>query len=213
MGRSREQLIASLILNTKRNKRLNSLIEIAEDIESLSKETGGVDEVAKLIGISTHMLNQFLSVQKLSKKVREKVASRELDSVSVANYIAKYDEKDQEYLADNYINGYLNSQDIRVLGPLRTKFPKTAIDALAEKVIKSKDIKVSVFYVQLPSEMSSVELTDKIMNVVHEDDIISIEVKGFLGIIKLTKEGEDLLKERSKGRNLKTYFGEFLKNS
>ena len=213
MKKSQEELTASLILNTKRNKRLNNLIEIAEDIEALSQETGGIEKVAGLIGISTHMLNQFLSVRKLSEKVREKIATRELDSVSVVNYITKYNENDQEYLAENYVSGYLNSQDIRTLGPLRTKFPETPIDTLAEKVIKSKNIKVSVFYVQLPFEMNSVSLTDKIMKVVGEDNIISIEAKGFLGIIKLTKEGEVLLKKKSKRRSLKTYLSEYLKNS
>ncbi len=207
---SQEELVARLILNTKRNRRLNNLLEIARDIEALSEEVGGLDQVSKLIGISGHMLNQFLSVNKLSKEVREKIITRELDSVSVANYISKYTDHDQLYLADNFINGSLNSQDIRAIGPLKTRFSDKPINELAQKVVESKNIKVSVFYIQLPKIMDSKMMNDRIREIVGEENIISVETKGYLGILKLTKDGEVKLKKESKGENLKSYLKEVL---
>ena len=208
------QIVARLILNTKRNKRLNNLVDIADDIDQLANELGGINKVAQLIGLSTDMLNQFLSVKKLAQEVKGRVKLRELDGVSVVNYITKYNNEDQAYLANEYVKGVLNSQDIRAIGPLKTNFPSTPISELAKKVQTSKNIKVSVFYVQLPKKLDIQSITSRIENVIGSNNIISIEVKGLLGIIKLTKEGENILRQKikeEKGETLKTFLQSLLK--
>ncbi|MFW5887360.1 MAG: hypothetical protein ACOCUH_01040, partial [Bacteriovoracia bacterium] len=138
------KLIARLILNTKRVKRQDSIVQVADDIAALQDKLGSLKRVSETIGISTHMLNQFLGVNKLSPKVYELVKKRELDSVSAVYYLGKHPSSDQIKLANSYINGEINSQDIRVLGPLRSRYPNKSIEELIERTKQSKDIKVSV---------------------------------------------------------------------
>jgi hypothetical protein len=57
--------LARVILSTKRKKRQYSLIEIASDIQLLLGTLGSLSEVSKVVGISTGMLSQFLSIKEL----------------------------------------------------------------------------------------------------------------------------------------------------
>ncbi len=208
--KSKEELIARLILNTKRTKRPDSIVQIADDIIQLKEKLGSLDVVGDTIGISKHMLNQFLGINKLSTKVFELVKQRELDSVSVAYYLGKHSTNDQLKLALEYIDGKINSQDLRGLGPLRSKYPDQSIEFLIEKTLRSKNIKVSVVYFQLHDFNSIAELKGRFVKLIGDDEFVSIENKGLLGILKITAKGEKKL--RSEATILKLTFKDYINN-
>ena len=76
---TKEEIISRLLLNTKRNKRRDNIIKIAKDISWLKNELGNLQKVSEEIGISTGMLNRFLSVEKLSDTVKNLVENRQID--------------------------------------------------------------------------------------------------------------------------------------
>src|SRR5437764_5953125 len=113
--KTEQELLVSLLGNTGRsnNRRNISIYQIAENIIALSKIKGGIKNVAGLLGISTGMLNKFLSVKKLSPEVLQLVKERKIDSVEAINIIAKFPYKVQKVISEKTISHKLSSQDIR----------------------------------------------------------------------------------------------------
>src|SRR5260370_13696241 len=92
--------VARIILSTKRKSRQYSIFEIALDIKALKAAKGGIIEVAKVIGISSGMLSQFLSVFKLPASIIELVKERKIDSASMVHNFSKFKENDILKLAE-----------------------------------------------------------------------------------------------------------------
>ena len=194
--------IARVILSTKRKNRQFSLFEIANDINALSNAKGGLKEVANTIGISTGMLNQFLSVFKLPKTVIELVKNRNIDSVSMVHYLTKFDDNDSVKLSKLLASNKLSSQDLRILIPYRKQHKEADILDLVEKIHASKNIKVSVIRINKQDTIKSTsELHTIFSDHVGAENVIMIDMKNEIIDIKLAKEGEKILRDKAKTNN------------
>ncbi len=197
--------IARIILSTKRKKRQFNLFEIALDIESLKNEKGGMKEVSKLIGVSAGMLSQFLSVFKLPEPIVELVKERKIDSVSIVHHLAKYNSEDKQKLVELLSSKELLSQDLRILIPYRKQYPNESIIELVERIHSSKNIKVSVIRINKnDTEKTIIELGSIFTKEVDKENLITVESKDDVIDIKVTKQGEKILREKAK-RNGKTF--------
>ncbi|MCW3102700.1 MAG: hypothetical protein JWO09_1140 [Bacteroidetes bacterium] len=193
------ETIARVILSTKRKSRQYSLYDIATDILALKKEKGGMQEVAKIIGITSGMLNRFLSVFKLPLSVQELVKQREIDRISLVLDSSKLKEEDVLLLAKKGLLKNLSSQDIRTLVAYRKEYKSGSIDNLVEEILKSKNIRASVIRIDKGDTTRSIEdLSEIFAREVGRENLIVVEPnKGFIDI-KLTKDGERKLREEAK---------------
>lgn len=175
-----KETIIRVILNTKNKQggtRPNNLIEIAEDIQFLKEKLGGLEKVSELVGISTNMLNRFLSASKTSPKLKELIENRTLDNINVLHYIKKLTEKEQIFITKNFIEGKINSIDVRAIVPLRKKMIDIPIEEIINKVVKSKTInKYIVLLNNSTSEKSLNRILSKIID--SQDYKILSEPKG-----------------------------------
>ncbi len=207
--RTKEEVISRLLLNTKRNKRRDNIIKIAEDILWLKNEFGSLQKVSDEIGISSGMLNRFLSVDKLSDSIKTLVKARQIDKVSAVNDLSKFSIEDQEIIAQLILNKELSSQDLKTLPPLRKQYPHEDIKTLANRVTKSANIKISVinFYVgdlHKDKEYFKIYLN----NLLNNKELVDLVFYNNIGSIKITKNGERVLKTKAKEQNLS--FKEFI---
>lgn len=206
---AKEEVISRLLLNTKRNKRRDDIITIANDIISLKNELGGLQKVSDLIGISTGMLNRFLSVEKLSDSLKILVKNRQIDKISEVNSLSKFNHIDQERIASLLVNKKLNNQDLKVLPPLRKLYPNDDIEMLAQKTTKSANIKVSVinFYIG-DLHKDKEQFRAYLNNLLNNKELIELIYFNNIGSIKITKEGEKIFRTKAKEQNLS--FKEFI---
>jgi len=193
------QTIVRVLLSTKRKSRKYSIYDTATDIACLKKELGNMNEVAKVIGITSGMLSRFLSVFKLPLSVQELVKQREIDRISLVLDSSKLKEEDILKLAEKGLLKELSSQDIRTLVAYRKENKTGSIDNLVEEMLKSKNIKASVIRIDKGDTTKSIEELNKIFTrEVGKDNLIIIELnKNFIDI-KLSKTGEKILRQKSK---------------
>lgn len=194
--------VARLIASTKRKKRNSSIKEIADDILSLKKEVGDINTVAKLVGISAGMLNQFLSFYKLPVSVQQLVEERKIDSVAMVFNLSKFNDSDANILAEMILQNKMTSQELKVLLPFRRKNITEDIRILVDRVYGSKNIKVSVIRVPDDVVKDSVKLTQHIKGIVGEKNYVGIEKIEKHCDIKVTKEGEGFLRKAAKEKGL-----------
>lgn len=193
------KIIARLILSTRRKSRNFSIYEIASDILYLKNSFGNVNEVANLVGVSSGMLNQFLSVFNLPEFVLKMVKERRIDSVSIVHYLSKFKDADIISLSQLLISKELSSQDLRILLPFRKEHPNEDILDLVKKINSSKNVKVSVIRIdKSDTEKSIIELTQVFENEVGRENLYAIEEKNNFLDIKLLKRGESILRQKAK---------------
>lgn len=199
----REAVIARLIANTRRQKRPNNLIEIARDIRWLQNDLGSLKAVSETIGISTHMLGQFLSVEELSPEVKKLVKERKIDLINVVHYMHNFGWNAQRVIAREVIAGRLSANDIRVLAPLHKSLSHLTIHQLISRVQKSKNIRVYVAYFRVPLGFKDIEsLKRRFEKIVGKNNILSFSIKDAVGTLELNSPGQKKLRETAKKRNL-----------
>lgn len=197
------ELIARLILSTKRKKRDFSILDIAKDILALRDKLGGLGAVAKVIGISTGMLNQFLNVLKLPKPIQELVHRKKIDSVAIVHLLSKFPEKDIELLVPKIIEGDLSSQDLKILLPYRKQYKNENILDLLLRLHASKNIQVSV--IRFPKtiiEKPLDQISEIIKTIVGGDNFVSVVDEGVNVDIKVKKAGEKILRLKAKEKKI-----------
>lgn len=199
----REVVIARLIANTLRRKRPNNLIEIACDIKWLQNDLGSLKAVSGTIGISTDMLRQFLSIERVCPEVRELVEKRKIDLINIVHYMRNFEPKAQQIIAKEVIAGRLSATDIRVLAPLKQSLSHLTVEQLISHVQKSRNIKIYVAYFRVPLRFKSDStLKRRFEKIVGKSEIVSLTVKDTVGTLKLTSLGQKKIKEAAKERNL-----------
>lgn len=199
----REIVIARLIANTHRTKRPNNLIEIAHDIRWLQNDLGSLKAVSETIGISTDMLRQFLSVERLCPEVHKLVKERKIDLVNIVHYMRSFSPKAQQVIAREVIAGRLSPNDIRVLAPLQKSLPHFTINQLISRVQKSRNIKVYIAYFRIPLGFKNTNvLKRRFEKIVGKTEIVSFTIKDQVGTLELTLVGQKKLREAAKKRNL-----------
>ena len=143
MDTSVQKSQAFVIKNTKKQKRPNNILEIADNINYLIEKLGSIEKVSKETMVSSEMLSCFLKVDNLNQNVKNLVEERKIDSVTVVKYLSKFNMDEQQYIANEVINGNLNSIELRYIYPLRTKMPGLTIQELIKKHNNSKNIEIS----------------------------------------------------------------------
>lgn len=199
------KIIARVILSTKRKNRQYSLYEIASDIKALQEDKGSLKTVSDIIGISSGMLNQFLSVFKLPDPIIDLIKDRKIDSVSIAHNLSKFKPEDAIKLSSLIINQKISSQDLKVLIPYRRQHAHHSIENLVEALNATKNIKVSVIRINRDDTIKDQEeLTDLFGSLVGVENIVEITVNEKNIDIKLLKDGEKVLRSiaKSKGQSL-----------
>lgn len=199
----RESVIARLIANTRRIKRPDNLIKIAQLFKWLEKDLGGLKEVSKTIGISIDMIRQFLSVEKLCPEVQKLVKERKIDLINIVRYISGFKPAEQQYVANEVIAGQLSATDIRVLAPLKTSHPNLTIDKLVLRVQKSRDIPVYIAYFKVPNGFKNTNsLKKRFGDIVGKDEIMALTIKDSVVTLKLTSLGQKIIRNAAKQNNL-----------
>ena len=199
----REAVIARLIANTRRKKRPNNLIEIARDIRWLQNDLGSLKDVSVTIGISTDMLRQFFSVERLCPEVQKLVEERNIDLVNIVHYMRNFEPEAQQVIAREIIEGRLSGEDIRVLAPLQKSLPHLTVEQLISCVQESRNIKVYIAYFRIPLGFKNTdELKRRFEKIVGETEIVSFTVKDQVGTLELTPAGLRKLREAAKEHNL-----------
>ncbi|QHT68704.1 hypothetical protein GXP67_19675 [Rhodocytophaga rosea] len=193
----KDEILAILIANTSRKNRSLDLVQIYSLIEEFIKHYGSINDLINALNISKGMLRKFTSIQKLSNPVRELVKKREIDSVEIVNSLSQLSFNEQYFVAEQIINKSFNSQDIRILTPLKEKFPDLPIQSLVEKVRDSKQLKISVIKFAYKDGLIEDKLRKYLVEYITSDNIIEINFKDE-GIIKITKQGEKKLRDAAK---------------
>mgnify|MGYP001609104070 CR=1 FL=1 len=214
MGKSKEELIARLILNTGRHIRPFSLNQIADDIISLSKYVGGLKEVSRLIGKSVDILRQFLSVKKLPKDIIELVKIRKIDKLQDVRYLNQFNSNDQKVVVNEIISGNLNTQDLKVLAPLRKRVKDNSITTLIKELKESKDKKIYLFFFKSKSKENSNKIKLKLQNLLGKENVINLEVSEEVYKLSLNEKGLKSIRNLAKENNLtlKKYFIKLISN-
>lgn len=204
MKRNNEnEIFARIILSTKRKKRELSIVQVANDINSIISIYKDKKKVAELLGLSQNMINRFLSVLKLSERAQKYFKEGKIKVVNVAYYLRTFDEKEQVYILEKIIKGEMSNQDIRALAPLKKNFPELNIRDLIKKLLNSKNTKIYVIYFQIPNLKTEKSfILNKISNVIEKSNIISLKVNEYLGILKISEEGYKKIIDFSKNRKV-----------
>lgn len=88
--------LAILFANTKRKRRTEDLVTVAEAFQFLVDKYGSVQAVAKKVGLSPEMVREFLAILSLSPQVLDMVRRREIDSLDVAYRLSKISDPDSQ---------------------------------------------------------------------------------------------------------------------
>jgi len=207
-----QRLIARLWASTKRKKREMGLVEVADDIEQLQKELGGLGHVAERVGISTGMLQKFLALRKLTGPVLDLVRQRRIDQVSVVHLLSRFSPSDQVALSNEVVSGRLSGPDLMTLPTLRKAYPTAPIQDVIQKCVDSKNIRASLVRFSSHKGMRSVALIQEdLIALVGEANLLTVQTHPE-GIIRLTRTGESLLRQAAKRANqsLVLYVNKFL---
>jgi len=204
-----QRLIARLWASTKRKKREMGLVEVADDIEQLQKELGGLGHVAERVGISTGMLQKFLAVRKLTGPVLRLVRQRRIDQVSVVYLLSRFSPSDQVALANEVVSGRLSGRDLKILPTLRKAYPTAPIQDVIQKCVDSNNIRAYLIEFAADGKTGSADdIHATLRSLVGESNIISIERDYSKGNIRLTKHGTQML--RHAARNAKSSWAAFV---
>lgn len=188
--------IARVLLSTKRKSRQYSIWEIANDILFLKNETGGLNNVSNLIGITIGMLNQFLSVYNLPEEIIELVKQKKIESVSLVYYLSKFDPDDSIKLVSYILQEGLSSQELRIILPFRKRNPNESIENVVKRVLDSKNIKVSVIRIAESNlNCSKHDLEERVIKLIGKENLLSVETINSNLDLKITKEGEKILRK------------------
>lgn len=147
-----ETALAILFTNTKRKKRKDDLITIAKACEYLVNlnKYGSQQAVAKIVGLSSEMIRQFLSVLRLPKEVQELVSERKIDSVDVVTKIAAINNpKKQTAVAYVFVNSL--TKDVRDIKRL-VKSENLTIEEAKKTVQEAKPKEMHIFVMDIDDE-------------------------------------------------------------
>ncbi len=192
--KSIDTITAKIAGNINVRNRPDDLIEVGNNIEWLIKKIGDKKTVAKKLGISTDMLNKFLAVFKVTDTVKSMIATRKIDSVFSVHALKSLLPNDQLFVAKEIAAKRFNSQEARALIPLRNTFPNEKIERLVNVIRTTKDSKNYVNHFPYPGEEGVKKIKSRIKNVIM-DEKFSLESDGNIGIFKITKKGNKLMRE------------------
>jgi len=148
-----ETALSILFANTKRKKRIDDLLTIAEACQYLVnlRKYGSQQAVAKKVGLSAEMIRQFLAVLKLPKEIQKLVSERKIDSVDIVKEIAAIkDPPKQVAVAHAFVNSL--SKDVRDIKRL-IKEANLSIEDAKRTVLNAKPKGLHIFIMDFDDEI------------------------------------------------------------
>jgi hypothetical protein len=197
-----ENALAILISSTHSKKRTKSLMEIAEWLAYAVEELGSIKAVGERIDLSPQMLRQFESVQKLDPKVQWLFSTRRVDSVDAAAHLSMLRAKEQIAVASLLAEGKIDTGDVRAIYHQRKAGDTDPIEALIDKVEKSKTKQEYVVEFAIRGSQNPERVKAAIGMVFPKDQVVELELHGPMGRLILTKKGRATLSATAKKLNI-----------
>jgi len=145
-----EKALATVLSNTRRKKRPDDLVTIAEAMKYLEGLYGSQKAVARKADLSAEMIRQFLTVLELPRSVRALFKNRQIDSVDIAKELAALGDKmKQESTVNTIANS--KSKDVRDIKRLIKTGNYTAKDA-KRTVSEAKPKGLNIFLLDLDDD-------------------------------------------------------------
>ncbi len=162
---------------------------------------GGIKSVADTVGVSPGMLSKFLSVKELSPNVKELIKKRDINSVEFVNALRRFNEEEQKIIITEYLEGEINTPDVRTIPVLRYKNPEKDIIELINQVKSTKPIKTYLVYIdKVKIKVPMEKILNRIKDVVGEKGVVSVNIEGNVVIVKMSSEAKGLLGITAKKR-------------
>lgn len=158
--------LSILYANTKRKKRTQDLITIAEACDTLIKLYGSTQAVAKAVGLGNEMIRQFHSLLKLPEPVKDLISSRQIDKIDVAYRIVSIRDEKSQIIAAKSLTDSSSSKDARDIIRL-FKSGDTSIEDASRIVKEAKPKGLHVFVMDFDDRMyekllTSAKTSDKV---------------------------------------------------
>ena len=192
--------LARLILNTDRSNksRINNIIEIANDIKILASHYGSLKMLGNEIGISSGMLSKFLTALKVEPEVKNKIKTREIDSVFFVHYLNSFNRQDQLDIINLIDQPPLSSKEIRILAPLRKSNPHANLLDLIRKVRQPSTEKFYIIQFENPTDLLIKKTSNQLAIYCKIGEFNVYKKSSRIGIIELNEEAYESLKQSAK---------------
>jgi hypothetical protein len=146
-----ETALAIVFANTKRKKRPDDLITIANAFDYLVRLYGSQKVVAEKVGLSTEMLREFLTPLKLPEEIQKLVSDRRVDSIDIIREISALKEPSKQIAAtEAFINSL--SKDVRDIKRL-VKDANVSVKDAKKVVLEAKPKGLHIFVMDFDDEM------------------------------------------------------------
>lgn len=145
-----ETALSILFANTKRKKRKEDLITIAESCEYLTKLYGSQKVVAERVGLSTEMIREFLTALKLPEEVQKLISDRKIDSIDIVREISVLQDPSKQIAAAKAFADSL-SKDVRDIKRL-IKDTSLSVAEAKKAVLESKPKGLHIFMMDFDDE-------------------------------------------------------------
>ena len=142
--------LAIVFANTRRKKRTEDLVTVAEAFDHLLKVYGSQGAVAKKVGLHPEMVREFLKILSLPAKVKELVRTRKIDRLDVAYKISMLPNREERIEAARERAG-LTTDDVRDVNRLITSAGMSAEES-KKKVLESRLRGLHVFVMDFDDE-------------------------------------------------------------
>ncbi len=142
--------LAILFANTKRKKRTEDLVTIAEACEYLVELYGTQKAVAEKVGLSSEMVREFRKILTLPREVQQMVKNREIDHLDIAYRISMVAEPGRQIEIARQV-AKLQSKDLRDVKRLISTAGLSTQES-KKKVLESKLKGLHVFVMDFNDE-------------------------------------------------------------
>jgi len=146
-----ETALAIVFANTKRKKRPDDLLTVANAFDYLVRLYGSQKVVAEKVGLSTEMVREFLTTLKLPEEIQKLVSDRRIDSIDIIREISSLKEPSKQIAAtEAFINSL--SKDVRDIKRL-VKDANASIKDAKKVVLEAKPKGIHIFVMDFDEEM------------------------------------------------------------
>jgi len=145
-----QSALAIIFANTKRKKRTEDLVTIAQACEYLVRLYGTQQALARKVGLSAEIIREFRKILTLPERVRDMIRTRQIDSLDVAYRISMLGDANEQVKAAKEIT-VLSSEDVRDIKRLVRTAQLSAAES-KKRVLESKLKGLHVFIMDFDDE-------------------------------------------------------------
>jgi hypothetical protein len=137
---------AVVFANTRRKKRTNDLVTVAEAFDHLVKVHGSQKAAAKEVNLSPEMVREFLKILSLPPEVKQLVRTRKIDRLDVAYKISMLPKREEQIKAARQ-SADLSTDDVRDVNRLISS-TGMSVEESKKKVLESRLRGLHVFVME-----------------------------------------------------------------